>query len=293
MLHSEIRNQNTVFSTIETGTGEPVLFLHGFPDSNKTFSPIMEEMGKNGFHCVAPVLRGYEPSTISPANKLHLVNLVDDVVGWMEDRRWEKIHLIGHDWGGIIGYAMAMYYPNRIQSLTTIAVPTLRSLQDSFLWAPLQMFQSWYVLLFQVPYLAELTIRANQFAFLDYLWREWSPNFTPNQDHLADIKSNFQNPGVLSSALAYYRSFSDVFSKEGKESIAGVLDTKISIPTLVFYGLNDGCFHKNLFEHLLLEEDFSSDFKKIGFDHAGHFLHWEKREEFIRLTLDWLKTHRI
>lgn len=46
MHHSEIRNSSTVFTTLETGTGEPVLFLHGFPDNHKTFAPIMEVIGK-------------------------------------------------------------------------------------------------------------------------------------------------------------------------------------------------------------------------------------------------------
>ncbi|MCT8334202.1 alpha/beta hydrolase [Leptospira sp. 85282-16] len=292
MHHSEIRNSSTVFTTLETGTGDPVLFLHGFPDNYKTFAPIMESIGKKGFHCIAPVMRGYEPSTISHSQKLHVVDLVQDILGWMEDRRWEQVHLVGHNWGAVIAFAAGMYYPNRIKSITSLGVPLLRTYQDSFFWAPQQTIHSWYVLLFQIPFLAELTIRSNDFALVDFLWKDWSPGYTPNQDHLAEIKSNFQNPGILSSALAYYRNLNDLFTESGRESILGILDSQINVPSQILYGLNDGCFHKNLFEHLLDETDFPCGFRKIGFDHAGHFLHWEKREEVAKSILEWLQKNK-
>ena len=77
----------------------------------------MEQIGKKGFQCIAPVMRGYEPSTISHAHKLHVVDLVDDILGWMEDRRWDSVHLVGHNWGSVIAFAAGMYYPNRILGL--------------------------------------------------------------------------------------------------------------------------------------------------------------------------------
>lgn len=292
MYTSEIRNGSTVFSTIEIGSGEPVLFLHGFPDNNKTFLPIMEPIAKKGFHCVAPVMRGYEPNTITRSPKLHIYDLVLDVQGWMRDRNWNSVHLVGHNWGAVISYATGMYFPNSVKSITGLGVPLLKAHQDSFIWAPQQTLHSWYVLLFQIPMLAELTIRADNFALIDFLWKDWSPNFQPNQDHIAEIKASFQNPGILSSALAYYRNLNDLFTESGRESILGMLDSQVNVPTQIFYGLNDGCFHKNLFEHLLKDSDFPLGLRKIGFDHAGHFLHWEKRDEIVKLILEWLEIYK-
>ncbi|MCZ8154856.1 MAG: alpha/beta hydrolase [Leptospira sp.] len=292
MFYSEIRNKQTVFSTIEAGVGEPVLFLHGFPDNNKTFSHILEPIAKQGFHCVAPVMRGYEPGSISHWSKLHINDLILDILGWMDDRGWDHVHLVGHNWGSVIAYACGIYYPMRISSITSIGVPLLKNYQESLFWAPQQSLNSWYLLLFQIPYLAELTLRSNDFALVDYLWKDWSPDYQPNSEHLAEIKASFQNPGVLSSALAYYRNLNDLLTDSGRESILGIIDAVVGSPTQVLYGLNDGCFHRNLFEQILRDSDFPFGLRRLGFDHAGHFLHWEKPEEVVEDITNWLETHR-
>lgn len=292
MFYSEIRNNETIFSTQECGSGEPVLFLHGFPDNYKTFSHILEPIASQGFHCVSPAMRGYEPATISHWSKLHITDLVADVLGWMEDRNWDHVHLVGHNWGAIIAYACGIYYPNRISSITALSVPLLRNYQDTILWTPQQTLQSWYLLLFQIPFLAELTLRSNDFGLIDYLWKDWSPGYTPNINHLAEIKASFQNPGVLSSALAYYRNLSDILTNSGRESILGIMDAIVGSPTQVIFGLNDGCFHKNLFDQILNESNFSRGLRKLGYDHCGHFIHWEKPEDIIENILFWIKKNK-
>ncbi len=293
MFYSEIRNKQTVFSTLEVGSGEPILFLHGFPDQNKTFAHIMEPIARQGYHCVAPVMRGYEPGTISHWTKLHINDLVLDILGWMDDRGWDHVHLVGHNWGAVIAYACGIYYPMRISSITSIGVPLLKNYQQTLLWAPQQSFHSWYLLLFQIPLLAELTLRSNHFGLIDYLWKDWSPELIPNNDHLAEIKSNFQNPGVLSSALSYYRNLNDLLTESGRESILGILDAVVGSPTQVLYGTEDGCFHKNLYEQILKESDFSRGLKKVAFESSGHFLHWEKPEEVAENIISWVKKNKI
>ncbi|TGN10953.1 alpha/beta fold hydrolase [Leptospira ilyithenensis] len=292
MFYSEIRNKQTTFSTLETGSGEPILFLHGFPDNNKTFSQIMEPIARQGYHCVAPIMRGYEPKTISHWSKLHINDLVLDILGWMDDRGWDHVHLVGHNWGAVIAYAAGIYYPMRISSITAIGVPLLKNYQETLIWAPQQSFHSWYLLLFQIPFLAELTIRSNHFAMIDYLWKDWSPELLPNQDHLAEIKNNFQNPGVLSSALSYYRNLNDLLTETGRESILGILDAVVGTPTQVLYGEEDGCFHRNLFEQLLKDSDFPQGLKKSGFENCGHFLHWEEPETVAEEILSWVKKNK-
>ncbi|TGL63139.1 alpha/beta hydrolase [Leptospira ognonensis] len=291
MFYSEIRNKQTVFSTVEVGAGEPVLFLHGFPDNHKTFINIMEPVSRAGYHCVAPVMRGYEPSSISHWSKLHINDLVLDILGWMDDRGWDHVHLVGHNWGSVIAYACGIYYPMRISSITSIGVPLLKNYQETLLWAPQQSLNTWYLLLFQIPYLAELTLRSNDFALIDYLWKDWSPDLRIDKEHLLDIKSSFQNPGVLTSALAYYRNLNDLLTDSGRESLLGIIDAVVGAPTQVLYGLNDGCFHRNMFEQIMKESDFPRGLRKIGFDHAGHFLHWERANEVIHNILFWLDLH--
>ncbi|GBF51357.1 hydrolase [Leptospira ryugenii] len=293
MFYSEIRSESKSFSTLEVGSGEPVLFLHGFPDNFKTFTQILEPISRSGYHCVAPAMRGYEPNTISHWSKLHINDLMVDVLNWMESRNWEKVHLVGHNWGAIVAYACGIYYPSRFASITSIGVPLLKNYQEILLWAPQQSVYSWYLLLFQIPLFAELTVRSNDFGLVDYLWKEWSPDLNANQEHIAEIKSTFQNPGVLSSALAYYRNLNDILTDSGRESLLAIIDAVVGSPTQMLYGLNDGCFHRNLFEQIVKEGDFSRGLRKRGYDHCGHFLHWEKPDEIIQDIIFWLAKHKI
>jgi len=80
----QIKTKNAVFSAWEVGEGEPVLLLHGFPDNRNSFVPLMQNLASQGFHCVAPTLRGYEPQTITHASKLNISDLQLDILDWLD-----------------------------------------------------------------------------------------------------------------------------------------------------------------------------------------------------------------
>lgn len=111
------------FTALTQGKGTVVLCLHGFPDNRRSFRFQLPALAEAGFRAVAPTLRGYEPSAQPADADYHIVRMAEDVVGWIDDLDQERVHLVGHDWGAVIGYAAAALAPKRLHSLTTLAIP--------------------------------------------------------------------------------------------------------------------------------------------------------------------------
>jgi pimeloyl-ACP methyl ester carboxylesterase len=112
--------------------GEPdaplVLLLHGFAESMHTWRAQVTALADAGYRAVAPSQRGYSPGarpdTRDPSN-YHIERLMDDAMAIAAasgngDRRF---HLVGHDWGGSIAWALADRHPQRLASLTVLSRP--------------------------------------------------------------------------------------------------------------------------------------------------------------------------
>ena len=112
-----------VFTALEAGTGPLVLLIHGFPDGPETYSHQLTALAEAGFHAVAVTLRGYEDSSRPSDASYRIVDLAADVAGWMNALGETQAHLVGHDWGATIACAAAVSSPERVKTLTMIAVP--------------------------------------------------------------------------------------------------------------------------------------------------------------------------
>jgi len=118
------------FDTLVAGeTGSPlVLLLHGFAESMHCWRAQVAALAAAGHRAVAPSQRGYSPGarpdTGDTAN-YHIDRLIDDAMAIVaasgdSDRRF---HLVGHDWGGSIAWALADRFPERLASLTILSRP--------------------------------------------------------------------------------------------------------------------------------------------------------------------------
>ena len=97
--------------------------------------------------------------------------LVGDVVSLIEQVAGGRAAVVGHDWGGVIAWYTAMWYPERVSRLVILNAPHpvayLRELRK-----PAQLIRSWYALFFQIPWLPETLIRRNHFALVRQVFRE-------------------------------------------------------------------------------------------------------------------------
>jgi pimeloyl-ACP methyl ester carboxylesterase len=265
------------FGVLEAGTGPLALCLHGFPDTAHTWQLLLPELARAGFRAVAPFTRGYAPTEI-PGDAAYSVsdlaadaNALHDVLGGDADAV-----LIGHDWGAETAYAAAASAPERWRRLVTLGVPPA-GMDEVLLGDYEQLKRFFYLFLLQDQSgLAEDVAARDDMAFLDLLWRDWSPGFDP-AGHLTRVKESLREPAHLAAAVAYYRA-----TLLGTESERAAPPQ----PTLYLHGARDGCIRADLIGGAA---DFLAAGSRIVIvPDSGHFLHLEKPAEVNAQILAWL-----
>jgi pimeloyl-ACP methyl ester carboxylesterase len=112
--------------------GRRVLCLHGFPQTSWAWREQLWALGHAGYRAVAPDQRGYcrgaRPSATSDYSTEHLVG---DVIALADSVGMEQFDLVGHDWGGLLGWIVAARFPDRLRSLTVVSTPHPLALQHA------------------------------------------------------------------------------------------------------------------------------------------------------------------
>jgi pimeloyl-ACP methyl ester carboxylesterase len=132
------------------GDGELIVLLHGFPQNRHVWDRVTPSLNEAGYRTLAPDQRGYSPRA-RPARRRDYVQseLVADVIALIDAAGHDQVHLVGHDWGAFVAWAVASRHPDRLRSLTAVSVPH----PQAFAWAMPrgQLVKSWYMLAFQLP----------------------------------------------------------------------------------------------------------------------------------------------
>jgi pimeloyl-ACP methyl ester carboxylesterase len=285
-----LRANGLKFSAMEMGQGPEVFCLHGFPDHARSFREQLPALAEAGYRAIVPTLRGYEPSSQPREGGYQIVQLAEDLLGWMDDLGVRKAHLIGHDWGAVIGYAATALAPERFHSLATLAVPYTRDVIASFFTNKDQLRNSWYTFFFQLRGVSDVAVRWNDFQLIEKLWADWSPNWQWPVEEMESLKRTFRKPGVARAALGYYRDFYKFWSPTNWRT-QKLLNQPVGVPTLALTGETDGCIDTRLFD-LMKPTSFQKGLRIERVRGAGHFLHQEKPAEVNRLLAEWLDQHR-
>ena len=264
------------------------LCLHGFPDNNHSFDRMAPALADAGFRVVAPLMPGYEPSS-QPANGDYTVAGLADVLGDLVGQLAISgpVHLIGHDWGAVIGHVVAADRPAGLASWTAIAIPPTGRLIATAAGAPWLVLPFWYIGVFQARGVADWLLSRADWQFVDLLWRRWSPKWTPPEGMLDSVKATLSQPGVRTAALAYYRQLASPFTGRFKEAVRRG-SRRIKVPSLVLAGSRDGCFAVDAFRRAIRAEDYPAGVSLEIIEDAGHFLHLERPEQVNALIVDHL-----
>ncbi len=278
------------FAYIEKGTGPVVVLLHGFPDHALTWSHQIEALSAQGYRVIAPYLKGYPPTEVPQDGFYDKATLVHDMAQFIQMVcPQETCHLVGQDWGAIIGYGLLAAYPELFKRAVLMAVPHPEKVGQSILEAK-HIHRSFHWWFFQLKDLPEKALLQNDMAFIDYLWAYWTVEGFQDEDHIRSIKQMLSQPGVLTATLGYYRAMFDPDKFNPEHADLRIKMTRpIGVPTLALCGADD------LRAELMLDQSqyFTSDYDFQLIEKAGHFLHREQPQAVTEQILTWLETKSI
>ena len=274
------------FSALAMGDGPVVLCLHGFPDNAGSFRHQLPALAEAGYRAISLTLRGYEPGAIPADGDYTMETIATDILAATESLNTGPVHLIGHDWGAAVAYVATSAAPERFKSLTVMAVPHAGRFAREGLRIPKQLRLSWYMGFFNIPWLSDWVVQRQDYAFIRKLWRDWSPGWQPEPGVLDSVIQTLSQPGVRSAALGYYRA---ALSIKALLVSAEEAHYPVPVPTLALSGERDGCIASEVFEQLMVAQDFPKGLTFSRIAEAGHFLHQEQPEQVNREILDWLK----
>jgi len=224
-------------------------------------------------------MRGYGATGEAPDGDYSLPTLGADTIALAQALGGRETLLIGHDWGALTAYHAVVMGPKVFSKVITMAVPPPEVIARNMRGSLAQLRRSWYVFYFQLPVLPERRIPRNEFAFINRLWRDWSPGWDYPLGRIAEVKATLAHPGCVKAALGYYRA--NVSLREGRMD-------KIQAPTLLISGENDGCIGPKMYERYGSAFAGQADFHIV--EGAGHFMHLEKPEEVGQLISDFAES---
>jgi pimeloyl-ACP methyl ester carboxylesterase len=205
--------------------GEPVVLLHGFPAHAGCWDRLRPGLVEAGYRVIAPDQRGYSPGARPAGRRAYPgAELAADVLALLDGLGLDRVHLVGHDWGGSVAWRVAATAPDRLRTLTAVSTPHPQALARSFVTS-LQGVRSWYIGLAQLPAVPErLLLAAGGRPLVQALLRSGLPAATA-EDYVARMRP----PGALTAALNWYRAVP--YDRGG--------DGRIATPTLYVWGTAD------------------------------------------------------
>ena len=212
------------FDVVDTGPedGAPVVLLHGFPQRATSWAPVAEHLHAAGLRTYAPDLRGYSPRARPKSRFAYAVpELVADTRELI-DRIGQPMHLVGHDWGAMVAWAVAGEHPDLVRTLTAVSVPHPAAFTKAMVTSS-QGLKSYYMALFQLPWLPE------QLLSHPRIGRRFLHRAGMNRAMLDAYADEVVADGALRGGLGFYRSL-PLLGKNGPG--------RISVPTT--YVWSDG-----------------------------------------------------
>ncbi|MFR0554521.1 alpha/beta fold hydrolase [Loigolactobacillus coryniformis subsp. coryniformis] len=250
------------FNVFDQGTGEPIVLLHGFPDSLKVWRKLIPHLLAAGYRVIAYDQRGFG-ATDAPigVTNYRSRNMIADLVGILRTLHvTEKVKLIAHDWGANIGWGAVIAHPELFSSYVTLGVghPTAYAKAGGFE----QLRKSWYAVSFLASGWAEKLYSQHNWA----LFRKFTRN---NPEASRNWLPDLQRPGRLTAALNWYRANLNPYYWESQ---AVKVDRTVDLPVLGIFGEQDPYLS---YAQLHNSVRYAPQLKIVAIVGAGHWLQLE------------------
>jgi pimeloyl-ACP methyl ester carboxylesterase len=254
--------------------GDAVVLLHGFPQTSASWDDVAPLLHDAGYRTLAPDQRGYSPGARPRGRRAYRQSeVVGDVVGLLNAAGLDRAHVVGHDWGGGVAWHLAMVHPERVRTLTAISAPHpaafIRALRTSS-----QLFRSWYMFAFQLPFLPELGGPArNPQRFARQL-----VGAGLSDDKARAYTDRLAEPGAFTAAVNWYR---------GAALPSGIRRaSRVTVPTLFVWSSGDRFLARRAAE--LTKDYVDAPFRIAEIEGADHWLPDNEAARVVELLLPHL-----
>ncbi len=271
------------FAVDEAGEGDAVaLLLHGFPESRYSWRHQLGPLADLGWRAVAPDLRGYGDSS-RPLGKAayRIERLVEDVAAMFDALGARRRLLIGHDWGALIAWVFAIERARPLDGLVIMNVPHPAVYIEHVRRSWRQRARSWYVGMFQLPWLPEAMMTAGRALQVARTFKDTSCNpaaFTP--EVLGRYRQNAIRPGAMTAMVNYYRANTLSLPQWGPGRAR-----RIDTPTLMIWGEQDPFLGVELSQGY---EPYVRDLTLERLPDASHWVQQDDPEGVNRRLTAWL-----
>jgi pimeloyl-ACP methyl ester carboxylesterase len=234
---TKFTNDGLTFDVVDDGPsdGVPIVLLHGFPQTSRQWSRLTPYLHERGFRTIAPDQRGYSPGARPRGRFAYRMSaLVGDTAALIDTLGGEPVHLVGHDWGSAVAWSTASAHPGLVRTLTSVSVPHPMAFVRSCI-SSTQLLRTFYMVLFQVPWLPEALI-ARGFRAADAAgspqWHRRARELSRLDDEqFGRVRRDIVDGGALHYALNWYRAMPLVEPRRAVRAIG--------VPTTHVWGSRD------------------------------------------------------
>jgi len=260
--------------------GQPVLLLHGFPEFWYGWRKQIPALAKAGYRVIVPDQRGYNLSDKPKGIKAYsLDKLAADILGLIDALGYDKVNLIGHDWGAVVAWAVAIWHPERLHKLGILNVPHPAVMVNYLRRGdPEQLRHSWYIFAFQVPWLPEYYLRKNDWRNSDRILRGSSKRRSFTRGDVPEYKKAWSQPGAMTAMLNWYRAAVRYLPKLLK-------DGRVKVPTQMIWGMRDVALSHRMARPSI---DYCDEGSLVLFEEATHWVQHDEAEAVNQLLLEFL-----
>jgi pimeloyl-ACP methyl ester carboxylesterase len=251
----------------EAGAGEPLVMLHGWPQHWFMWRKVVPALAER-YRVICPDLRGFGWTDATPSG-YGKEELTDDVLRLLEVLKLDRVRLVGHDWGGWIGFLLCLREPDRVERYVALNIappwgePTARN--------ALETLRFWYMAVLAAPAVGERAVSRGRLVERLLRWsadeRAWT------DDELRAFTEPLREPARARATTLLYRTF---LTSELPGMVTGRYhDQRLRTPTLLMFGTKD----KAIGTSLVTGHERHADDLRLELVHsAGHWIAEEEPE---------------
>ncbi|SEG74447.1 alpha/beta fold hydrolase [Vibrio hangzhouensis] len=289
-----------VFEAGQHNAGNPIVLCHGWPEHAYSWRFQIPALVASGYHVIVPNQRGYGNSSC-PADVMayDIEQLTGDVVALLNYYGYQDAIFVGHDWGAMVVWGLALLHPNRVNKVVNLSLPYQERGDTPWIELMEQLLggDHYFVHFNRQPGVADAVLNENTSRFLGNLYRKNEPAKVPEPGmvmiNLARAESPQGEPLMSDRELAV---FVDAFESTGftasinwyrnldrNWSLLAKVSPVIQQPTLMIYGERDAIPKSETLSEFVPNVDV------VSLD-CGHWIQQEKPEETNQAILHWLQS---